>query len=100
MNPGPWLEITLQMNVRTVMPHRVSWLLTGSLALVAAALVVELAPAQGDKPRTPLWTHAFNLQCRNSKEPEFTDKTRKYGLEVFKDDNNNLGLYLLETGSL
>lgn len=86
------------------MPHRVSWICTSLAGLLTAVVVLGTLPfaaAQPDKPKTPLWTHAFNLKCRNSKETGgFSDKTRVYGMEVFKDENTNLGIYLLETGSL
>jgi hypothetical protein len=78
-------------------------MLTCLVAALAAVGVLELLPtaaAQGDtKPKTPLWTHAFNLKCRDSKTPTF-DKARAYGMEAFKDENTNLGLFLLESGSL
>ena len=86
------------------MPHRVTWIftsLTGVLTGVVMLGMLPLAEAQPDKPKTPLWTHAFNLKCRNSTETSgFSDKTRIWGLEVFKDENTNMGLYLLESGSL
>jgi hypothetical protein len=83
------------------MPHRVSWICTGLLAGAMVLGTLPPAEAQQDKPKTPLWTHAFNLKCRNSKQTGgFDDKTKTYGMEVFKDENTNLGIFLLETGSL
>jgi hypothetical protein len=57
------------------------------------------APAQ-PKPKELQWTHAFDLACRKYGEDKFTDKTQKYGIEAFKDNNNGLGLFVSQTGSL
>ena len=53
-----------------------------------------------EKPKELMWTHAFNLSCRKFGEAVFTDKTQKFGVEAFKDFNNNLGVYISEVGSL
>jgi hypothetical protein len=69
-------------------------------AVLAGGLVLALAlpaPAQGPKP--PQWSHAFNLKCRNSKQQKF-DMARTFGMEVFRDDNNGKGIYIIETGVL
>jgi len=51
-------------------------------------------------PKQPQWTHAFDLKARKNTEPTFTDKTQAFGVEVFRDDNNGNGIYLVDTGSL
>jgi len=68
------------------------------LALLAASSVSD-ALAQKEKPKEPLWTHAFDLSCRKFGESEFTDKTQKFGVEVFKDTNTGSGLYVSQVGS-
>ncbi|MCI0458129.1 MAG: hypothetical protein L0Z62_14290 [Gemmataceae bacterium] len=70
-------------------------LLGGVLVLVPGARGV-----QAGKPKAPQWTHAFDLKCRHSKEPTFSDKTKTYGIEVFRDDNNSNGVYIIEEGRL
>jgi hypothetical protein len=52
-----------------------------------------------DPPKRPEWTHAFDLSCRRLGEMEFTEKTRKFGVEVFKDLNTGYGLYLSQAGA-
>jgi hypothetical protein len=68
------------------------------LAVGLAGWPSSVAVAQG--PRTPQWTHALDLKARKSTEPAFTDKTRAFGVEVFRDDNNGNGVYIDELGAL
>jgi hypothetical protein len=51
-------------------------------------------------PKPPVWSHAFDLKCRNSKQPKFDKDTKTFGVEVFRDENNSKGLYIIETGVL
>jgi hypothetical protein len=64
-----------------------------------ATLPADPARAQ-PKPKDLQWTHAFDLACRKFGEDKFTDKTQKFGVEAFKDNNNDLGLYVSQVGSL
>jgi hypothetical protein len=57
------------------------------------------APAQ-QNPKKLEWTHAFDLACRKLGEDKFTKDTQKFGVEVLKDLNNGLGLYVSQTGSM
>jgi len=67
----------------------------------AAALGLLAVPSLGQqKPKDVQWTHAFDLACRKFGEDKFTKDTKKYGAEAFKDNNNGLGLYVCETGSI
>jgi hypothetical protein len=59
---------------------------------------VPLAGAQG--PKAPQWTHALDLKARKNTEPTFTDKTRAFGVEVFRDDNTGNGVYIDELGAI
>jgi hypothetical protein len=71
------------------------------VCLVGAGLAAwDLPAADTQAPKQPLWTHAFDLKARKNNEPTFTDKTHAFGVEVFRDDNNGNGVYLIETGSL
>lgn len=74
-----------------------------SCVVVAGALCFlgELAETRAQqKPKELLWTHAFDLACRKLGEAEFTDKTQKFGVEAFKDTNNDLGMYISQVGAL
>ncbi len=75
---------------------RLSIFLASFLSIVATADVF----AQSAKPKEVLWTHAFDLASRKFGEVEFTKTTQKFGVEAFKDQNNGLGIYLSQVGSL
>jgi hypothetical protein len=69
------------------------------LAVVAMLALAGLAGAQqGPEPKAPKWAYAFDLSCRKLGELEFTKDTKKFGVEAFKDANNNLGVYICQTG--
>src|SRR5262245_60157389 len=88
--------------MRLGMSPRVScWMMVGLASLATAALFVDAPRVQGQgKPKELFWTHAFDLACRKLGEPEFTKDTQKFGVEAFKDTNNNLGLFISQVGSL
>jgi hypothetical protein len=78
-----------------------------SLPIFALLLgVLCVAPVQGqekepDKKLKELkWSHAFDLACRKFKEADITEKTKRWGVEAFRDDNTVLGVYISETGSI
>jgi hypothetical protein len=70
----------------------------GFLAVAAGPKGTVATPTPS--PKDPKWTHGMNMRCRKIGEAEFTDKTQQFGVEVFKDENVNVILYLAETGSL
>src|SRR5262245_19007458 len=46
------------------------------------------------------WLTAHDLACRKAGEPEFTQKTKKWGVELFRDISSNRLLYVCESGSI
>jgi hypothetical protein len=42
----------------------------------------------------------MNVKSRTSKEDDFNKDTKKYGIEVYKDENNGNLIYISETGSI
>lgn len=52
------------------------------------------------KTKDPSWMYGLNLKARKSTEDDFTKDTKKYGIEVFKDENNGNLIYISETGSI
>jgi hypothetical protein len=54
-------------------------------------------PAKG---KDPVLLHGLDLSCRKSTEPSFEPGTRKFALEVYRDENNGNLVYLCESGSL
>jgi hypothetical protein len=60
--------------------------------------VIKAAPVGTD--RTCKWLTAHDLSTRKADEPEFTQKTKKHGVEVFRDLGSNKLLYACETASI
>jgi len=50
--------------------------------------------------RSCKWLTAHDLSARKAGESEFTDKTKKYGVELFRDMGSNRLLYACETASI
>jgi hypothetical protein len=67
---------------------------TGSIGVVPAT------GAAGDKAKEPTWQHAMDLRVRKAGEGDFTEKTKKFGVEVFRDENNGNLIYICETGAI
>lgn len=70
---------------------------TGSIAVAPAPTGVK---APTSKPKDPVWTHGLNVRCRKFGEKEFSDKTRAYGAEVFRDENLGMIIYINELGNI
>lgn len=81
------------------MPRPHATALSASALLVLAAALTSTLHAQ-QKPKDLQWTHAFDLAARKFGEDKFTKDTQRFGVEVFKDNNNDLGLYVSQTGSV
>ena len=76
------------------------------LALACFLLGLLLAPhlpfvrAQENKVKAPTWLYGLNLKSRKASEFDFNKDTKKYGIEVFKDEENGNLIYISETGSI
>jgi len=68
---------------------------TGSVAVVRAGNT----PIRGDS-KAPRWLHGLELKVRKGGESDFNKDTKRYGIEVFKDENSNNLVYISETGAL
>jgi hypothetical protein len=68
---------------------------TGSIAIVPGA-----GGAAPGTSKAPAFTHGMEVQVRKAGEKDFNKETKKYGIEVFKDENNNNLVYISETGSI
>jgi hypothetical protein len=53
----------------------------------------------GAMPKAPEWKHAMELSVRKAGESKFTKDTKKFGVEVFRDENNGNLIYICETGN-
>jgi hypothetical protein len=75
---------------------------TGKLAYITEGgnLAVLSGTAGGDKSEEPEWRHGLRLRVRKAGEADFSDKTKEYGVEVYRDKNSNNLVYITETGSV
>src|SRR5437763_16664727 len=55
---------------------------------------------QEGKVKDPESKHGLSLKARKATEEEFGKDTRRYGVEVYLDQNNGNGLYIGDTGSV
>jgi hypothetical protein len=69
----------------------------GSIS-VAPAAIGGAAEVGADK--TCKWLTAHDLNCRKAGEADFTQKTKKWGVELFLDKGTNRLLYVCESGSI
>jgi hypothetical protein len=84
------------------MSHRTQVVLVALVFFLLGLLVAPQLPfarAQ-DKPKGPKWVHGLTVGCRKSNEEDFTKDTTKFGIEVFRDENNNNLIYVSQTGSI
>ncbi len=70
---------------------------TGSLAVTPGNPALK---APTPKVTEPQWTHGLNVKCRSVGEKEFSEKTRTFGIEVFRDDNVAATIYINELGNI
>jgi hypothetical protein len=83
------------------MSKRIQLIIVGLVCFVlGAAVALPLVHAQGDKAQAPTWKHGMELRVRKAGEPDFNKDTKKYGIEVFKDENNGNLIYISETGGI
>lgn len=83
------------------MSRRVFVVWSGVVGLLVVHLLLTHVPrAEAQQLKRPSWSHAFNLKCREFGKDMFDDKTPTFGMEVFRDENNSHGVYILETGAL
>jgi hypothetical protein len=68
---------------------------TGHYAVVSGKLTTK-----DDTGKGPNWQHGLELSARKHGEKEFGKDTKKYGLEVFIDENNGNQIYIVETGAI
>ncbi len=52
------------------------------------------------KDKNPVWHHALLLKVRGPKEDAFGKETKKFGVEVYKDENTGGLVYISEVGFL
>lgn len=68
--------------------------------LIATAKGVPDKAPEGKDVKKPKPLYGLEAKARKSDEQDFTEKTQKYGIEVFKDENTGTLIYVSETGSI
>ncbi|MCI0702370.1 MAG: hypothetical protein L0241_14905 [Planctomycetia bacterium] len=71
---------------------------TIAISDVGAIAVAKATPPGKDK--SAKWLTAHDLSCRKTGELDFTQKTKKWGVELFRDLSTNRLLYACESGSV
>ena len=77
---------------------------TGGLIYIVAetgSIAAAPAPAAAPDPKKlspPAARYGLVLRVRAANEPDFTDKTKQVGVEVFEDPNSNVLFYLTQDG--
>jgi hypothetical protein len=56
-----------------------------------------LTTLEKGKPKNPTWKHAMDLKVRKAGDIDW-DKAKKFGVEIFRDENNGNLIYITETG--
>jgi len=69
----------------------------GNVAVVPSKLAKFIGK---EKSKDPELKRGFNLGVRGLDEDKFTEKTKKVGVEVYLDENNNNLIYLSENGQI
>jgi hypothetical protein len=84
-----------------MMSTRVKLILVGIFAFLLGTLLAQNLPyghAQQPDPKAetknPKWMHGVDLNVRPG------EKSRKYGIEVYRDEHNGNLIYISETGSI
>ena len=75
---------------------------SGNLLLVSEVGTIALlsGAANAKTDGEPSWHHALLLKVRGVDESNFSDNSKKYGIECFKESNTGKLIYISETGSL
>ena len=55
---------------------------------------------QATKTKDPTWLHGLEFRVRKAGEADFGKDTKKWGIEVFRDENNGNLVYISETGDI
>jgi hypothetical protein len=84
------------MVVGTVVAFGLGWLLAQGQPPINAQ--PKSGPAGGVKD--PHLVYGFSTRVRTGDEPKITGKTKKIGVEVYRDENNGNLIYVSETGSI
>ncbi len=83
------------------MSKRVQVFLVGAVCFLMGCLVTQQLPfVHAQDTKAPKWLHGLEFKVRKAGEADFKPDTKKYGIEVFRDENNGNLVYISETGSI
>ena len=83
------------------MSKRIQLLVVGLVCFVlGTGVALPWVHAQDKSAKAPTWIHGMELRVRKAGEPDFNAKTQKFGIEVFRDENNGNLIYISETGNI
>jgi len=75
--------------------------LLGLSFLIAGLGARAVVRAQEAKVKDAVWKHGVDVYCRKAGEDAFDKKvTKKFSIECYQDENNDVGVYISETGSV
>ena len=78
----------------------VAFLIGGVAAQFLPPVYGEGAEVQGAQVKGPKWQYGLSVRVRQGAENDFTKDTKRFGLEVYRDENTNNLIYMSETGSI
>jgi hypothetical protein len=84
------------------MSKRTQLLVVGFICFLTGALTMHLpfVRAQEEKGKVPVWKSGYEVRVRKAGETDFNKDTKRFGIEVYQDENNGNLIYLSETGSI
>ncbi len=75
--------------------------LVGLVCFLLGGLVTQQLPlVRAQDAKAPKWLHGLEFRVRKAGEADFNKDTKKYGIEVFRDENTGNLVYISETGSI
>jgi hypothetical protein len=89
--------------MRTAMSKRIELVAVGVMMALATFIVSRLEPLQAaPAPLSPdpVIKHGLEVRVRDAAEAEYSDKTKKIGVEFYLDGDGGNGVYIDEVGDL
>jgi len=84
-----------------LMSKRSAMALMGVVGILLGMLISsQTGMLSAQDAKGPKWLHAHELRVRKAGESDFTKDTKKWSIEVFKDENNGNLIYICESGSI
>jgi hypothetical protein len=83
------------------MSQRLQIVLVGLVCFLLGCMLAQHLPlTYAQEVKGPKWLHGLDLRVRKGGEADFSKDTRKFGVEVFRDESANNLVYISETGSI